>query len=181
MFTTYKTLGAAASRLLLLVLLTVQLCHAQDESTQDSFDQQLQALKKEALALNRDLFILKEELQFPANTQVAVFLSMDAGNLFALDSVNVKIDGKLIANHLYTEKQLDALVRGGTQKLYLGNLKAGEHEIVAVFTGRGPKGRDFRRATAYSFEKGSDAKYIELKIKDSEKLKQPDFSIKDWE
>lgn len=146
-----------------------------------SLDEQLQALKKEALALNRDLFLLKEELQFPANTQVAVFLSLDVGNFFDLDAVNVKLNGKVVANHLYTEKQLDALKRGGIQKLHLGNLKTGEHELVAVFTGRGPKGRDYRRATSHNFSKSSSAKYLELKVVDSAKLNQPEFSVKDWE
>lgn len=150
------------------------------EETQ-SLDDQLQALKKEALALNRDLFILKEELQFPANTQVAVFLSVDAGEFFALDAVNLTIDKKEVANHLYTAKQLDALKRGGIQKLHLGNIKAGEHELVAVFTGRGPKGRDFRRATSLVFEKSSSAKYVELQIVDSDKANQPEFIAKEWD
>ena len=39
-------------------------------------------------------FLLEEELLFPANSQVAFFLSMDVGEYFALDSVNIKIDGK---------------------------------------------------------------------------------------
>lgn len=154
---------------------------AADIAEQATLDQRLQSIKKDALALNRDLRILKEELQFPANTQVAVFLSVDAANLFELDAVNVKVDDKVVANHLYTEQQLDALVRGGIQKLHLGNIKSGEHELVAVFTGRGPKGRDFRRAASYEFVKGNNAKYLELKITDSNKSKQPDFEIKDWE
>lgn len=154
---------------------------ASPRSSPQSLDQQLQLLKKEALKLNRDLFILKEELQFPANTQVAVFMSVDAGEFFKLDAVNIKLDNKEVANHLYTEKQLDALQRGGIQKLHMGNIKAGDHELVAVFTGRGPKGRDFRRATAYEFSKGSDAKYLELQIVDSDKTNQPEFSVKEWE
>jgi hypothetical protein len=39
--------------------------------------------------LNRDLFVLEEELLFPANTQVAVFVSMDVGDFFALDSISL--------------------------------------------------------------------------------------------
>lgn len=146
-----------------------------------ALDEALQQLKKDVLALNRDLFILKEELLFPANTQVAVFLSLDVGEFFDLDAVNVKIDGKHVASHLYTSKQLDALVRGGVQRLYLGNIKNGEHEIIAVFTGRGPKGRDYRRAVSLDFEKNANAKHLELTIKDSEKILQPEFAIKVWE
>ena len=49
-----------------------------------SLDQEVQALKKEVLDLNRELFVLEEDLLFPANTQVAVFVSMDVGEFFAL-------------------------------------------------------------------------------------------------
>lgn len=144
-------------------------------------DQSLQQLKKEVLGLNRDLYILKEELLFPANSQVAVFLSLDVGRFFSLDAVNVEIDGKQVASHLYTEKQLNALVRGGVQRLYLGNVKNGEHEIVAVFTGKDPKGRDFRRAASLNFEKSAEPKYLELAINDSTQTLQTDFVINEWD
>ena len=69
-----------------------------------SLDEDVQSLKEEVLELNRDLFLLEEELLFPANSQVAFFISMDVGEYFALDSVNLKIDGKEVANYLYTER-----------------------------------------------------------------------------
>lgn len=151
------------------------------ETDEAALDTALQQLKSDVLELNRDLFILKEDLLFPANTQVAVFLSLDVGEFFSLDAVNVKLDGKHVASHLYTDKQTDALVRGGVQRLFLGNVKNGQHEIVAVFTGRGPQGRDYRRAASLNFEKAATAKYLELKIVDSTRMLQPEFSIKEWE
>ena len=149
--------------------------------TENALDESLQALKKDVLALNRDLYILKEELLFPANSQVAVFLSLDVGRFFSLDAVSVEIDGKQVANYLYTEKQINALVRGGVQRLYMGNVKNGEHEIVAVFTGKGPKGRDFRRAASLTFEKSAEPKYLELAINDSTQSLQTNFVINEWE
>lgn len=143
-------------------------------------NQQLQDLKKQVLALNRDLFILEEELLFPSNTQVSVFLSMDIGEYFQLDAVKLTLDNRVVTNYLYTERQVDALHRGGVQRLYMGNIKAGKHEVVAVFTGRGPKGRDFRRGTTVAFEKGASEKHIELKIVDSQAKQQPEFEIKEW-
>ena len=104
---------------------------AEEESLDDSaleegsLDAEIEALKKEVLSLNRDLFILEEDLLFPPNTQFSVFLSMDAGALFGLDSVQLKINDKNIANHLYTERELAALKRGGVQRLYIGNLPSG--------------------------------------------------------
>ena len=144
-------------------------------------DQDVQALKKQLIDLNRDLFKLEEELLYPASTQVAVFLSVDVGTFFGLDSVMLKVDDKEVANYLYTEREVQALHRGGVQKLYLGNLKAGEHEIVAFFTGKGPHDRDYRRGTTLKFEKAVGARYVELRISDREASLQPEFVVRQWE
>jgi hypothetical protein len=144
-------------------------------------DEQIQDLKKDVVDLNRDLFALEEELLFPANTQVAVFVSMDVGDFFALDSITLKVDNREVSNYLYTPREAAALVKGGVQRLYVGNLKAGQHELVAFFSGKGPNDRDYKRGASIRFEKGVGAKYLELKISDRARRQQPEFEIKDWE
>jgi len=146
-----------------------------------SLDKDVQDLKKEVLDLNRDLFLLEEELLFPANSQVAFFISMDVGEYFELDSVNLKIDGKEVANYLYTEREVGALLRGGVHRVHMANLKTGDHELIAIFTGKGPHTRDYRRGATMSFNKGIGAKYLELEITDRVKKQQPEFVIKEWE
>jgi hypothetical protein len=146
-----------------------------------TLDQEVQAMKKSVIELNRDLFVLQEELLFPANTQVAVYVSMDVGTFFALDSVTLKIDNKEVKNYLYTAREAEALLKGGVQEIYLGNLKVGKHELVAFFTGKGPVERDYKRGATVNFEKGVGAKYLELKITDRVTKHQPEFKIKDWE
>ena len=125
--------------------------------------------------------VLEEELLFPANTQVALFVSMDVGKLFELDSVQIKLDDKVVANYLYTPLEVQALHRGGVQRVYLGNLRTGPHEIVAFFTGKGPHDRDYKRGATVKFEKGTDAKYIELRIQDLLQKLQPEFDVKVWQ
>ena len=144
-------------------------------------DEQVQSLKSDVLDLNRDLFVLEQELLYPANTQVAVFVAMDAGTFFALDSVQLKIDGKEVANYLYTPREVNALVQGGVQRLYVGNLKVGKHELVAFLTGKGPHARDYTRGATLQFQKDIGAKYLELTITDDQSKLQPQFRIKDWE
>jgi len=144
-------------------------------------DQEVQGLKKDVVDLNRDLFVLEEDLLFPANTQVAVFVSLDVGDFFALDSVELKIDQKEVANYLYTPREAEALLKGGVHRLYLGNLKVGSHELVALFSGKGPNERDYQRGATLKFDKGIGAKYLELKINDRQRKQQPEFEIKDWE
>jgi hypothetical protein len=125
--------------------------------------------------------VLEEELLFPANTQVALFVSMDVGKMFELDSVQVKLDDKIVANYLYTALEVEALHRGGVQRVYLGNLRTGEHELTAFFTGKGPHERDYKRGTTVKFEKTTEAKYIELRIQDSTGKLQPEFDVKLWQ
>jgi hypothetical protein len=180
--------GTRILNILMRTLLSLTLClglslAAAEPSGEQSqaLDQQVQELKKAVLELNRELFILEEEMLFPGNTQVSVFLSMDIGNYFTLDSVQLQIDDKELTNYLYTERELKALLRGGVQRLYLGNLKSGEHELVAFFTGTGPKGRDYKRGATVTFNKGIGPKYLELKIVDSVAMQQPDFEVREWE
>ena len=103
-----------------------------------ALDETVQDLKKDVVDLNKELFVLEEELLFPANTQVAVFVSMDIGEFFALDSLSLKIDNKEVANYMYTPREAEALLKGGVHRVYLGNLKVGEHQLVAFFSGKGP-------------------------------------------
>src|SRR5713226_2996242 len=146
-----------------------------------TLDQEVQGLKKDVVDLNKDLFVLQEQLLFPANTQVALYISMDVGTFFALDSVTVKIDNKEVKNYLYTAREADALLKGGVQQIYLGNLKVGKHELVAFFSGKGPVERGYKRGATINFDKGVGAKYLELKITDRVPKHQPEFMIKDWE
>ena len=147
---------------------------------QAALDARVQALKAEVIRLNRDLLVLEEELLFPAGTQVAVFISMDVGRLFDLESVQIKLDDKVISQHLYTPLEVQALHRGGVQRVFIGNLRAGTHAIDAFFTGRGPHERDYKRGTTLKFEKGTEPRYIELRIKDVLAKLQPEFEVKVW-
>ncbi|MDH3631737.1 MAG: AraC family transcriptional regulator [Gammaproteobacteria bacterium] len=153
----------------------------EDGSEETSLDTDIEALKKEVLSLNRDLFILEEDLLFPSNTQFSVFLSMNAGALFSLDSIQLKIDDKNIANHLYTERELAALKRGGVQRLYIGNLPSGEHEVIIIFTGVGPKGRDYRLGESIVIEKTTEPQFVEFMIADDTGKEQPQFDVRVWE
>ncbi len=146
-----------------------------------SLDKRIQGLKQNVLDLNRDLFLLEEELLFPSNTQVSVFLSIDIGKLFSLDSVQLRIDNKIVTNHLYTDREVKALKRGGVQRLYLGNLSSGSHDITAFFTGIGPNNREYKTGTTVKLEKTSAPQYIELTISDNTTNQQPAFKTKIWE
>jgi len=166
----------------LLTTLLLSTISAADEIQKfQSLDEQVESLKKEVISINRELFLLEEELLFPVNTQTFFFLSMEGDTYFSLDSVELTIDGKVVSNYLYTDREIRALSKGGVQRLHVENLKKGEHEVVVVFIGTGPNDRDYRRGASYIFVKELDPKYIELKISESQQQNQPKFSVKEWE
>ena len=145
-----------------------------------SIDEDIQALKQSIIDINRDLYLLEEDLLFPASTQISVFVSMDVGTFFALDSVQLTIDGTNTANYLYTPRETESLIRGGVQRLYTGNLPTGDHELVAIFTGIGPSGREYRRGATLNVKKELGPKFVELIISDQESKEQPVFVVKEW-
>ena len=140
----------------------------------------IQDLKQSVIALNKDLRVLEEDLLFPADTQVNVFLSLDVGRYFTLEAVKLKLDDQVVASHIYTEKELFSLKNSGIHKLHMANLSVGKHTLSAFFTGIGPKGREYKRGTSVKIEKETGPKYIELQITDSTSKLQPEFTVKEW-
>jgi len=163
-------------------VLTAAVNAEENQTVQSSSEltRQLEALKSQTLQLNRELFILEEDLLFPASTQIAVFVSVDTGRFFALDSVEVKINDKDVAGFLYTDRQRDALEQGGIQKLYLGNLKMGQYQLTAIFTGVDQEGRMVKRAAEYEFEKEDDSLMIELKVVDNTQSNRSQVVVEEW-
>jgi hypothetical protein len=152
--------------------------HALDDVKRLS--KEIQGLKKSVVDLNKDLQLMEEELLFPSSTQLSIFVSLDIGQFFTLESIKIKLNDKQVASHLYSEKQRQALVRGGVQRLYLTNLNLGKHKIVAFFTGIGPNGRPYKRATEVEFQKRKGSQFLELAIVDDSAKQEAQFIIKQW-
>lgn len=140
----------------------------------------VQALKSEVIDLNHDLRLMEEQLLFPSSTKYTIFVSLSSGQFFTLESIKLKLDGKLVATHIYSEKQRQAMLRGGIHRMYVTNLNQGTHSATAFFTGIGPSGRDYKRAVDIEFEKGAVGKYLELAIGDDGSRQEPVFAIKQW-
>ncbi len=145
-----------------------------------SISKNIQDLKQDVIVLNKDLRLMEEQLLFPSSTKFSVFVSLDTGQFLKLESVKLKIDGKLVTTHLYSDKQRGSMARGGIQKLYVTNLNEGKHTATAFFTGIGPNGRPYKRAENLEFEKGPGSEYLEIAIIDNGALQEPVFEMKQW-
>lgn len=137
-----------------------------EEVTRDQIkglDEQVQDIKKDVLGISAELTQLEEKLIYPSNTQVSVFVTLARGDKFRLDAVKLKIDGKDVMHHIYTFKELEALQSGGVQRLYTGNVRAGEHTLdISLFAKSGNK--DDLQSASYKFNKSVEPKLIEVML-----------------
>ncbi len=142
-------------------------------------DEQVQDIKKDVLELTSELSRLEEKLLFPSNTQVSLFVSMTGDKGFVLDSMQIKMDNKVVAQHLYTYKEIEALRAGGVQRIYTGNIKTGDHQLVASFIGRSKSGNEYQRSEKFNVTKAVGPKFVEIQITGSSASDQT-ISFKDW-
>jgi hypothetical protein len=127
-------------------------------------DEQVQEIKSDVLRIATELGSLEEKLLYPSNTQVAVFVSLAEGETFRLDSVQVQIDGAPVAHHIYSFKELEALQKGGVQRIYTGNLATGEHQLEVSVAGKLPAGGDFSRTETFAFSKDVEPKLLGMTL-----------------
>jgi hypothetical protein len=164
---------------MLLACLAVS-AQAEDISREQikSLDEQVQDIKKDVIDLSAELSLLEEKLLFPSNTQVSVFVSIPEDNKFRLDAVQIKLDNQVVAHHLYTFRELEALYRGGVQRIYTGNVKTGDHDMVVSIVGKAPAGGELHRSASYTLNKGVGPKFVQVMISGPEGGE--DIQFKDW-
>ena len=125
-------------------------------------DEQVQEIKGDALSISAELAKLEEKLLYPSNTEVSVFVSVKTGETFRLDSVDIQVDGKPVTHHVYTLKELEALRKGGVQKIYTGNLRTGDHDLDVQVSGKTSGGSDFQRSGHFTLSKDVAPKFVEV-------------------
>jgi hypothetical protein len=159
----------AARALVLAVLLC--LCSVQGWSQQNNqqqqmrgLDEQVQQVKSDVLGIAAELNQLEEKLLYPSGTQVAIFVALAKGDQTRLDAVRLQIDGKLVAHYIYNFKELEALRKGGVQRIYVGNVSTGEHKLEVVVDGKLEGGADFSRTELFTIHKEVKPKLVELTL-----------------
>lgn len=133
-----------------------------------SLDEEVQEIKAETLSLGVQMRLLEEKLLYPSSTQVAVYVSSDNVENFRLDSIEIRLDGKPVAQHLYALRELEALQRGGMQRLYVGNISSGEHGLQVLVIGGAAGGSGVRRTEKFTFRKDEGPKLLEVRLVDSD-------------
>jgi len=169
-------------------LLSIVLCvcvapgQAQDANREQmkGLDEQVQEVKSDVLSIAAELSQLEEKLLYPSNTHIAVFVTIAPGETFRLDAVRVHIDGQLATHYIYTFKELEALQKGGVQRIYTGNVASGAHEIGVSFIGKLDSGKDYTQTDRFAFSKGIGPKLIGVTLAGPGSGK-PAIAVGDWQ
>lgn len=142
-------------------------------------DEQVQEIKTDVLSIAAQLNQLEEKLIYPSDTQVAIFVSVAKGEKFRLDAVDIGLDGKSVAHHLYTFKELEALQKGGVQRIYVGNVRTGEHPLQVTVIGKSEGGSDFQRDESFKITKNVGPKLVGVVLAGNG-IGSKTITVKDW-
>ena len=127
-------------------------------------DEEVQQIKSDVLGIAAELNQLEEKLLYPSGTQVAIFVALAKDDTMRLDAVRLQIDGQLVAHYIYSAKELQALRKGGVQRIYVGNVATGDHKIEVLVDGKLDGGADFSRTERFTFRKEVKPKMVELTV-----------------
>lgn len=165
----------------LLISFPIQPVSAQDMSVDDmqSLDGQVQEIKSDVLGIASELSALEERLLYPSNTQLALFVSLEDRESFRLDAVQIEIDGELATHHIYSFKELDALRKGGVQRIYTGNVTTGDHRISVTMSGKRENGDDYSESGDFTFAKGVKPKALGIMLAGPE-FGKSGIQVGDW-
>lgn len=165
--------------LLLLVVGPAWSAEDSDRQQMKGLDEQVQEIKSDVLSIAAELNLLEEKLLYPSGTQVAVFVALEHGDPLRLDAVRLSINGRLVAHYIYSFKELDALRKGGVQRIYAGNVTTGQHQIEVSVSGKLPDGEDYDRTERFAFEKGIEPKLVGVTLASPE-TGTPAIALGNW-
>jgi hypothetical protein len=144
-----------------------------DQQQMRGLDQEVQEIKSDVLGISQELSRLEEKLLYPSGTQVAIFVALAKGDTMRLDAVRLQIDGQLVAHYIYSFKELEALRKGGVQRIYVGNVATGDHQLDVVVDGKLQGGADFSRSEHFAFRKEVKPKLVELTLAGADSSNTP--------
>jgi hypothetical protein len=182
-------ISAAARALVFVFLLCLGSAHGwaqqNDQQQQDDqqqmrgLDEQVQEIKSDVLGIAEELSRLEEKLLYPSGTQVAIFIALSEGDPMRLDAVRLQIDGQLVAHYIYSSKELEALRKGGVQRIYVGNVATGDHQLEVLVDGKLEGGADFSRSEQFAFHKEVKPKLVGLTLAEPDSGNTP-IAVQEW-
>lgn len=150
-----------------------------DRKQMKGLDEQVQEIKSDVLSIASELNVLEEKLLYPSNTHLALFVALEDGEAVRLDSVQIALDGEPVARYIYSYPELEALKKGGVQRIYTGNVPSGAHQLEVSVMGKIEGGRDYSETGQFSISKGVEPKLVGITLAGPGSGK-PAIAVGDW-
>jgi len=173
-----KTFWTVSFSALCALCCSVSLADDSYRAQMKGLDEQVQEIKSDVLSIDAELRRLEEKLLYPSNTHVALFIALAKGESMRLDAVQIQLDGKLVAHYIYNYKELEALQKGGVQRIYTGNIPAGAHQLEVSVIGKLDGGKDYAQTEKFTIDKGIEPKLVGITVAGPAASKAID--VADW-
>jgi tetratricopeptide (TPR) repeat protein len=153
---------------------------APDEAAVRRADQDLQALKDEAIRLNRDIQSIEQAMLNPDQTRTSLYVSVKVPG-FLLDDISVRINENDAVTRAYSDSEARAFLKGdGWHRLLRLRLEPGTYRLQATFTGHffdaKPSDAPVRGKVETVFEKGLTELDLLLPVARNTRLDKPGLS-----
>jgi tetratricopeptide (TPR) repeat protein len=184
MLITLRRASPAVAGLLAAVLTTASYAAAgpaaPDAATIQRADQELQALKEEAIKLNRDVQAIEQAMLYPDQTRSSIYVAVKIGG-FLVDEVTVRINENEAVSRRYSDSEARAFLKGdGWHRLLRLRLEPGTYRMQATFSGHffdaKPTDPPVKGKVETVFEKGLSELDLLLPISRNTRLDKPGLS-----
>jgi len=172
--------------MLLVTVLVVGVAGASPESSFRQLDAEAEKVLVEALELGAEVAGLEASAAVSSRHLLEVVVSLAPDPQVRIEAVRLQLDGEIARDHRYSDKERDALKRGGAHPLFRGELPAGRHRLVATLFARVPRQADFQRQVSLDFVSGGGPRVVELRLapgpaaENGKPRNPPEFTLKEW-
>lgn len=154
-------------------------CYAEDTGFQ-KLDEEIEDVLNAVVTLGAEMAVLEESREMSGSNQLLVLVSVDPSPFFKLEAIQLKIDDRTVSYHQYSNTELNAIVQGGSHRLFWDDVLSGNHQISAALFGRVPGDPDFQREATKMVSIGHGRRVVELRVSSGKSQTYPEVNIQEW-
>ena len=142
-------------------------------------DAEIEHVLNEIVVLGADMAVLEESRELSSQNQLLVLVSVDHSDFFRLEAIQLNIDSRTVSYYQYEEAELNALMKGGSQRLFWDDIPPGRHEVSVSLFGRVPNDPDFQREATQMIITGTGRRVVDLRVATGTNQAFPELSIRE--
>lgn len=151
-----------------------------EEASFQKLDAEVEEVLNEVVSLGAEMAILEESREMTPSHQLLVLVSIDPSPFFKLEAIQLKINDRTASYHQYSEADLEAMVQGGSHRLFWDEVPPGRHQLSLALFGRVPGDPDFQREATQMVSTGTGRRVVELRVSSGMSQAFPEITIQEW-